>query len=291
MTAIRTNWQNIRQYIWLIGGLLCLVVAFVFWIATDTKELVTVANPIEESQVQIQPEKVAATAHLGALMDEVRPLEMTTRMVATGSHDPEFRGTKFFQDNKKNWTVELFKTSDEDVIRSFLQKQIDRKNFIYFRLSGEHQTEQYVLAYGLFKGNDQAKTQLQQLGFNLPASIHPQPVQFEKYLSLVNDLGSDEMASANKLYEVRLKSAPLPVVDETLLAQAKSALAAVTGSATTGTTTTKTTITRRDASGNVLDVQNSQSTATAPNVPKESSSDKKVTEKKPNDHEVSDPFN
>ncbi|MFU1721888.1 hypothetical protein, partial [Bacillus velezensis] len=148
-----------------------LLVALIFWAVTDTKDLVTVVNPIEESQVQIQPEKVAATSHLGALMDEVRPLEMTTRIVTAGSHDAEFRGTKFFQENKKAWTIELFKTSDEDVILGFLQKQADRKNFIYFRLSGEDQAEQYVLAYGLFKSDDQAKSQLQQLNLKLPASI------------------------------------------------------------------------------------------------------------------------
>jgi hypothetical protein len=289
MTATRTNWQNIRQYIWLVGGLLCLLIAVIFWAVTDTKELVTVENPIEETQVQIQPEKVAATAHLGALMDEVRPLEMTTRVVTAGNHDAEFRGTKFFQENKKAWTVELFKASNEDVIQSFLQKQTDRKNFIYFRLSGENQTEQYVLAYGLFKSDEQAKNQLQQLNLQLPASIHPQAVQFEKYASLVNDLGSDELASANKLYEVRLKSAPLPVVDETILAQAKSALSSLTSPANASNETTKTTITRRDASGKVVDVQKSHSTTQAPVNPKESSG--ATSEKKPVEHEVSDPFN
>ncbi|MBJ8552171.1 hypothetical protein [Acinetobacter bereziniae] len=289
MAAIRTNWQNIRQYIWLVGGLLCLVIAVIFWAVTDTKELVTVENPIEETQVQIQPEKVAATAHLGALMDEVRPLEMTTRVVTAGNHDAEFRGTKFFQENKKAWTIELFKASNEDVIQSFLQKQADRKNFIYFRLSGENQTEQYVLAYGLFKTDDQAKAQLQQLNLKLPASIHPQSIQFEKYSALVNDLGADEMASANKLYEVKLKSAPLPVVDETVLAQAKSALSSLTNSSGTNNETTKTTITRRDASGKVIDVQKSNSTTQTSSGTKESSG--VATEKKPVEHEVSDPFN
>ena len=288
MAAIRTNWQNIRQYIWLVGGLICLLVALIFWAVTDTKDLVTVVNPIEESQVQIQPEKVAATSHLGALMDEVRPLEMTTRIVTAGSHDAEFRGTKFFQENKKAWTIELFKTSDEDVILGFLQKQLDRKNFIYFRLSGEDQAEQYVLAYGLFKSDDQAKTQLQQLNLKLPASIHPQAIQFEKYSALVNDLGSDEMASANKLYQVKLKSAPLPVVDETLLAQAKSALSSLTAS-TPANQTTKTTITRRDASGNVVDVQKSQSRAQPSVNSKEPTG--AAADKKPAEHEVSDPFN
>jgi hypothetical protein len=289
MAAIRTNWQNIRQYIWLVGGLLCLVIAVIFWAVTDTKELVTVENPIEETQVQIQPEKVAATVHLGALMDEVRPLEMTTRVVTAGNHDAEFRGTKFFQENKKAWTIELFKASNEDVIQSFLQKQADRKNFIYFRLSGENQTEQYVLAYGLFKTDDQAKAQLQQLSLKLPASIHPQSIQFEKYSALVNDLGADEMASANKLYEVKLKSAPLPVVDETVLAQAKSALSSLTNSSGANNETTKTTITRRDASGKVVDVQKSNSTTQTSSGTKESSG--AATEKKPVEHEVSDPFN
>lgn len=288
MVAIRTNWQNIRQYIWLIGGLLCLLAALIFWAITDTKDLVTVTNPIGETQVQIQPEKVAASAHLGSLMDEVRPLEMTTRVVTAGNHTAEFRGTKFFQENKKAWTVELFKVTDEDIIRSFLQKQLERKNFIYFRLSGENQTEQYVLIYGVFKNDDQAQAQLKQLTFKFPNTIHPQAIQFEKYASLVNDLGSDEMMGVNKLYEVKLKSAPLPVIDESLLAQAKSALAAITGS--TALNTTQTTITRRDESGTVVDVQKSQSTIAQP---QNKTKDPAVTstEKKPAEHEISDPFN
>lgn len=288
MAVVRSNWQNIRQYIWLIGGALCLLIALIFWFVTDTKELVKVSNPIEESQIQIQPEKVAATAHLGALMEEVRPLEMTKRVVVAGNHGAEFRGTKFFQDNKKAWTVELFKASNEDVIRSFLQKQADRKNFIYFRLSGENQIEQYVLAYGIFKNDDQAKAQLSQLNIKLPASIRPQPIQLEKYITSVNDLGSDEMNGSNKLYQVKLRAAPLPVVDETLLAQAKSAISSVIGSNSSTNATTKTTITRRDASGNVVDVQKSQSNVPTPSGVKEATSN---TSDKKTEHEVSDPFN
>ena len=282
MVAIRRNWQNIRQYIWLIGGLLCFLFALIFWILTDTKDFVTVVNPIEEAQVQIQPEKVAATTHLGALMDEVRPLEMTTRVVAAGNHEPEFRGTKFFQENKKAWTVELFKASNEDIIRAFLRKQSDRKKFIYFRLSGENQTEQYVVAYGIFNNDAQAKAQIQQLSTILPTTLRPQTVQFEKYLTSVNDLGTEEMAGgSNKMYEVKLRSAPLPAIDETLIARTASS----TGAEGPSETTTKTTITRRDASGNVVDVQKSQSSV----VKKEPKAS--VPEKKAEEHTVTDPFN
>ena len=288
MAAIRTNWQNIRQYIWLIGGLLCLLVALIFWVMTDTKSLVTTENPIEDSQVQIQSEKVTATTHLGSLTDEVRPLEQTTRMVASGNHGVEFRGTKFIQENKKNWTLELFRTTDEDIIKSFLLKQVDRKNFIYFRLSGENQAEQYVLAYGVFKSDSEANTQLTQLSLGLPASVHPKAIQIDQYVPLVNDLGADEMqGGSNKLYEVKLKSAPLPIIDETLLP--KPVVASPTTSAME--TATKTTITRKDQQGQVVDVQRSQSSVNQGQAEQPKAKENGAAEKKPVQHEISDPFN
>jgi hypothetical protein len=41
-------------------------------------------------RVQIQPEKVATTPNLGALADEVRPLDLTTRVVASMSMSLSF---------------------------------------------------------------------------------------------------------------------------------------------------------------------------------------------------------
>ena len=108
MATKRIHWESIRQYIWLISGLACLLTAFIFWVVTDTDQLVEMDRPIEDTQVQIQPEKVAASTHLGSLQDEVRPLEMTTRVVVSGDHTVEFRGTKFIQDNKENFSIELF---------------------------------------------------------------------------------------------------------------------------------------------------------------------------------------
>ena len=287
MTTTRLNWQKIRQYIWLIGGVLCLVCALIFWIMTDTHDLVTVENPIEETQVQIQPEKVATTTDLGNLTDEVRPLELTTRVIGSGDHEIEFRGTKFIQENKKNWTIELFRVNKEEVIQSFLQKQPDRKNLIYFRLSGENQAEQYVLAYGIFKNADAAKAELAQLNIKLPASIQPKAIQLDQYASLINDLGSDELQGSNQLYAVKLKAAALPLIDEILFVQPK--LPVVKIPATTAmNSTTNTTITRKDPQGNVVDVQKSHSTVDMPEKLKENNNS---TEKKSAQREISDPFN
>lgn len=83
------------------------------------------------------------------------------------------------------------------------------------------------------------------------------------YVCIINDLGSDRVKIAsNQLFEVRLKPAALPKIDETLLMsgqQAKgSSNAATTQSVNTSTTVT-TTVTQRDAQGNVVNVRQSQS--------------------------------
>ena len=281
MATIRTQWQRIRNYIWLVCGMVCLFAALVFWAITDSDALVEVEKSAEtESELQIQPEKVAASNLLGALQDEVRPLTMTTRVVTTASYEPEFRGSKFINDNKNAITIELFRVTEDDVLRNFLKKQADRSNFFYIRLNGENQIEQYVLLYGLYKNNAEAKQALEQLPLKFPKSIQPKVQDIENYVTLVNDMGAEEMATNNKLYAINLKSAPLPKVDQTLLALPKLKPAVAPVDPKTATTTTK--VTRRDEQGNVVDVQESHSTVDP--VAKQSGS--KAAEK-----EISDPFN
>ncbi|WP_407304475.1 hypothetical protein [Acinetobacter sp.] len=282
MTTIRTQWQRIQNYIWLVCGVVCLFAALIFWAITDREALVEVEKSAEtESELQIQPEKVAATSLLGALQKEVRPLEMTTRVVNTGSYEPEFRGSKFINDNKNAATIELFRATKDDVIRSFLKKQPDRNNFYYIRLSGENHIEQYVLLYGIYRNSDQAKQALQQLPFQFPQSIQPQVQDMETYAALVNDMGADEMGSNKKLYAINLKAAPLPRVDESLLAVVPKPKPTVPVAEPKAATTT-TTVTRRDEDGNVVDTQ--QSYSSVESAPKKNGNKLAETE-------ISDPFN
>lgn len=290
MTAKHIHKQNIQHYVWLIGGLLFLFLAVIFWIMTDSKELASQSKQIEETQVLIQPEKVAATTHLGGLSNEVRPLQMTTRMVASGSHLAEFRGTKFIQENAKDYSVELFRASNEDVIKSFLQKQAnlpqqsDRKNLIYFRLSGADQAEQYVLAFGHFKKEHDAKSALTNLPVQLPASLKPKVVKLGDFKDLVNDLGAEELVGGQKVYEVKLRPAAVPVIDESILAQMKQQ---ATQALDPNKATTRTTVTRKDEQGNVVDVQRSQSAV----APKPAENKTPAPERKPTETQISDPFN
>ena len=281
MATFRTQWQRIQNYIWLVCGMVCLFAALIFWAITDSEALVEVEKSAEtESELQIQPEKVAATSLLGALQEEVRPLQMTTRVVTTGSYEPEFRGSKFINENKNASTIELFRTTKDDVIRSFLKKQANRNNFFYIRLSGENQIEQYVLLYGIYRNKDEAQRVLEQLPLQFPKTVQPKVQDIENYVSLVNDMGADEMGSNHKLYAVNLKSVPLPKVDESLLVLPKPKPAAAETDPKNATTTT--TVTRRDEQGNVVDIQQSHSGADI--APKQGGN--KISEK-----EINDPFN
>ncbi|MCT9189298.1 hypothetical protein KTH11_18975, partial [Acinetobacter baumannii] len=106
-----------------------------------------------------------------------------------------------------------------------------------------------------------------QLNLDLPESIKPQPQQFSTYAPLVNDLGADEMKGGiSQTYEVRLRPAALPKIDESLLigtgvGGAVNTPPKVVAPATNSTT--RTTIIRRDAEGNVVDVHQSNSAADA----------------------------
>lgn len=288
MLISRSIWQNIQQYSWLTLAIVCLIAALIFWGITDGDALVEVDQPAK-TEVQIQPEKVTATAHLGAFSNEVKPLDLTTRVVVSNEHAPEFRGTKFIKENQQKWTMEIFRSSDEAIVKNFLLSRLDRKKFIYFRLIGEDQAEQYVLAYGMSPNMEEANRQFAQLNLVLPQSVKPKAQQLSKYAEFVNDLGFDELKTAtNQLYDIQLKPAALPKVDESLLAAG-----AVVSQGSLGVSSekpavdpaiaTQTTVTQRDAQGNVVNVKQSQSLTQNPEKLKENSDSSK--------RDVVDPFN
>ncbi|WP_180041094.1 MULTISPECIES: hypothetical protein [Acinetobacter] len=290
MTALHTPWQKVQHYFWLVCGVCCLFAALIFWAITDSDAVIEVEKkPETKVQLQIQPEKVATMTHLGALFDEVKPLDLNTRTIVNATHEPEFRGTKFVNEAKKQHAIELFRVSNEAILKSFLKKQPDRKYFIYLRISGENQPEQYVLLYGQYKTAAEANQALSTLNLNLPASVKPEVVPIQQYVSLVNNLGSEELASNQKLYEIRLKNVPLPKVDESvrLRQQTQAEVKPRSSDATTSTT-----IVRRDAAGNVLDVQKSESAVEgAPQPQNNNNRPNQGGNSRPQNNEISDPFN
>jgi len=51
MTTLRKYWKNTQGYIWLVGGVLCLFVALIFWAGSDSsEELVEVNKKVEKKK-------------------------------------------------------------------------------------------------------------------------------------------------------------------------------------------------------------------------------------------------
>ncbi len=279
MTVLRTPWQKIQHYFWLVSAVGCLFAALVFWAITDSEQ-VTIAEKQPETEVElmIQPEKVASMTHLGALNDEVHPLNLTTRTIVHANHEAEFRGSKYVTEKKNQYVIELFRVSDDIIIKNFLRKQADRNQFVYLRLSGEDLPEQYVLLYGGYKSATEAQRALAELNMNLPASVQPAVKQIQDYQPYVNNLGSDELSSNQTLYAVRLKNVPLPKVEPAPAPRPQA-------TEDTGQNTTSTTIVRRDASGNVVDVEKSETRVPVqPSLPPNG-------RQPAQEQEISDPFN
>lgn len=291
MTALRKYWQNTQGYIWLVGGVVCLFIALIFWAGSDSsEELVEVNKAVEsDAELQIQPARVTATTNLGTLQEEVRPIALTTRVVATGNHTNEFRGSKFIEEQKNKSSLELFSVTEEDIIKSFLNKQGDRKNYFYLRLAGDQQQERYVLFYGLYSGESEAKQALAQLELKLPTSVHPTVRTLEDYQAQVNDMGMEELQASTPLYAVKLSPAALPKADATLLnlSKPKAVGTTVNNNVDMGNAATSTTVTRRDAEGNVVDVQKSQSHTEAGTK----STTPPTNSNAPMRQEIADPFN
>ncbi|MBP7218591.1 MAG: hypothetical protein KA999_06820 [Acinetobacter sp.] len=285
MAVSRSIWQHIQHYSWVVFAIICLIAALIFWAVSESDDVVEVKQTAKtETQVQIQPEKVAVTTHLGALVKEVNPLDLSARVVVANEHAAEFRGTKFIKENQRQWTMEIFRSSEEAIIKNFLASRADRAQFIYFRLSGQDQLEQYVLVYGAFANAELAKRQFAQLNLQLPQSIQPQPHLLSSYAEFINDLGSDELkSSTSPLYAIQLKPAALPKVDETLVRDSSPRASSVGRENSTvidSASTVKTTVTQRDAQGNVVNVEQSHSNA------------EKLKENSKNSSAVvSDPFN
>lgn len=260
MSTLRSQWQKNQAMLWLVCGVCLIFLSFIFWAFTE-KDEVNLLHKEEDSAVKtmIQPEKVAATTYLGGLINEVKPLEKTVRIKAATTHEAQFRGTKFIGEQQGHYTIELFRANKEDVIKDFLRRQATHEGLIYIRLSGEEQPEQYVLLSGNFANELQAQSALDQLSLQLPPSVKPSIQSFANYQPYVNDLGSEEAQANSNLYAVKLKPVAIPITAYTRPLSVKPTTSSAALTPDSATTTTR--ITRKDAEGNVLDVQSSSTKA------------------------------
>ncbi|RYY79695.1 MAG: hypothetical protein EOO69_05260 [Moraxellaceae bacterium] len=302
-------WRTVQNSTWLLGGLAMLAIAFFMWIGMQIHQRVTVEKDLKAKDVPVEPEKVQFSPTLGMMTDMVPELDIN-QDVSSGERSAEFRGASFIKAQSGSWTVHVMSVSQEDIVKSYLDKRPDRDKFFYMRSRTPEQGERYVLVYGSFSSVGRALDASKAMTFDLPASVKAYPVRFSDFKSSVtDDVGSEDsitnLSKSGQVYQVRLRSVPVPVdvptAPSTPVAPIDSAIGQSTGAGAT-TLTTPNTISPSTSVGSAVTtgtnpakpVLNPLGTTTAnPSKPTGSvSSNTAPAENKPvSPSPISDPFN
>lgn len=208
-------WRTVQNSTWLLGGLIMLAIAFFLWVGMQIHQRITVEKDLKARDVPVEPEKVQFSPTLGMMTDMVPELDIN-QDVSSSERAAEFRGASFVKTQSGNWTVHVMSVSQEEIVKSYLDKRADRDKFFYLRSRTPEQGERYVLVYGSFSSVGKALEASKTISFDLPASVKAYPVRFSEFKSsVIDDVGSEDsitnLSKASQVYQVRLRSVPVPV--------------------------------------------------------------------------------
>lgn len=208
-------WRTIQNSTWLLGGLVMLGIAFFLWIGIQIHDRIVVEKPSDQGDIPIEPEKVRFSPTLGMMTDIVPVLDLS-QSTSESIHTAEFRGADYIKSQNNRWFLHVMTVTKVEVVKSYLASRADRKQFTYFRYLEPKQPVRYVLAYGTFSAVNQALEASKTAKFDLPDSVKVYPKRFSELKKFVSDeVTADEKISnlggANQLYQVKLRSVPVPV--------------------------------------------------------------------------------
>ena len=208
-------WRTIQNSTWLVGGLVLLGIAFFLWIGIQVHQRIVVEKPVNQGDVPIEPEKVRFSSTLGMMTDVVPPLDLSQTTISS-THTAEFRGADYVKAQSNRWYLHVMNVTKAEVIKSYLANRADRSKFTYFRYLEPKQSERYILAYGSFATVSNALDASKNVQFDLPDSVKVYPERFSELKKFVNDevatsLEITNLGAANRLYQVKLRSVPVPV--------------------------------------------------------------------------------
>lgn len=209
-------WRTIQNSTWLIGGLILLGSAFFLWIGIQVHQHIVVEKPVDQGDVPVEPEKVRFSSTLGMMTDVVPPLDLSQITTSSSTHTAEFRGADYVKAQSNRWYLHVMNVTKAEVIESYLANRTDRDKFTYFRYLEPKQPERYILAYGSFPTVSKALDASKSIQFDLPDSVKVYPERFSELKKFVNDevaadLEITNLGGANRLYQVKLRSVPVPV--------------------------------------------------------------------------------
>lgn len=180
-----------QALIWLVMAGIMLILWFFMSLFDGTP---VTAKERKKTQVVAEDFALPLTIdHLNELAREVPPIDFTTVVQDLRNYPAEFKDKKFFENNKKRWTVQVMDVAQNEIITEYLKRRNDREKFAYFRYYNTNNEQRYILTYGIMGSTQEALGTIKTIDFELPKSIMPMPEQMSRYVSMIDNYERPEM--------------------------------------------------------------------------------------------------
>lgn len=180
-----------QALIWLVMAGIMLILWFFMSLFDGTP---VTAKERKKTQVVAEDFALPLTIdHLNELAREVSPIDFTTVVQDLRNYPAEFKDKKFFENNKKRWTVQVMDVAQNEIITEYLKRRNDREKFAYFRYYNTNNEQRYILTYGIMGSTQEALGTIKTIDFELPKSIMPMPEQMSRYVSMIDNYERPEM--------------------------------------------------------------------------------------------------
>ncbi len=219
---------------WLFCGIFTLLATAVLWIwlqlaARVTKEnSFTEAAPLQVEATSRFPENLGSLTKIVPVLDLIKIADKQNT-----THSPEFQTVAFIDAHQSDWTLQVMRVSQENVITDFLAKRSDRSRFQYFRHQNGANDVSFILTYGAFASVGTVMGALQTMNFGLPSTVKVFPERFSAYKPFITD--SDNAVTSDLLSrqrQVKLRAVAIPPPTDSIedkLLQIQSTSTAATG--------------------------------------------------------------
>lgn len=180
------NKKSRRQAVmWLVMAGLMLILWFLMSLSHGTPKT---TKEREKTQAVAEDFALPVTIdNLNELSREVPPIDFATVVRDLRNYPAEFKGKKFFEDNKKRWTVQVMDVAQNEIITEYLKGRSDREKFAYFRYHNANNEQRYILTYGIMGSTQEALGTIRVMDFGLPKSVTPMPEEVGRYVSMVDN--------------------------------------------------------------------------------------------------------
>ena len=180
-----------QALIWLVMAGIMLILWFFMSLFDGTP---VTAKERKKTQVVAEDFALPLTIdHLNELAREVSPIDFTTVEQDLRNYPAEKKKKKFFENNKKRWTVQVMDVAQNEIITEYLKRRNDREKFAYFRYYNTNNEQRYILTYGIMGSTQEALGTIKTIDFELPKSIMPMPEQMSRYVSMIDNYERPEM--------------------------------------------------------------------------------------------------